>query len=157
MADQAEYKQNQENEEQNLRNAGGGKSYTPEAKQPGNYRDNEENQRIVKHSASLLVWNDDGRGLSGLTHPAWTWHKLDCPCRPRCSREESARSKEQKSWSTRAHSLPKSTSPFLSPYGKHAPRQTLGQVGKARDFNELGSLCKHAPEAIDWLDFSGRV
>jgi hypothetical protein len=53
MADQADQEQNQENEVQKLRNASGCKSNGSEAEQPGNYRNDEKNQRIIKHRASL--------------------------------------------------------------------------------------------------------
>jgi hypothetical protein len=53
MGDQTDQEQNQENEEQDLRNACGCKCNGSESEEPGNHRDNQKNQRIVKHRASV--------------------------------------------------------------------------------------------------------
>jgi hypothetical protein len=53
MGDQADQEQDQENKEQYFRNTCGCKGNGSEAQEPGNNRDNQKNQRVIKHSASV--------------------------------------------------------------------------------------------------------
>src|SRR5437879_4765331 len=52
MADQGHDKEHQENEKQNLRDSRGGRSDHAKSQQSGDHRDNEENERIIKHLPS---------------------------------------------------------------------------------------------------------
>jgi hypothetical protein len=53
MGDQADDKQNQENKEQKFGNAYSCESNGPKPEQPGDYRDDQKNQRVIKHSVSF--------------------------------------------------------------------------------------------------------
>jgi hypothetical protein len=62
MADQTDQEQDEEDKEQNFRNAGRGKSDGSETQKPGNYRDDEENQRVIQHVPSKFqATNPDAR------------------------------------------------------------------------------------------------
>jgi hypothetical protein len=53
MGDHAHQEQDQEDEKEKFRNACGRKSNGPKAKQPRDDRDDEKNQRIIKHVVSI--------------------------------------------------------------------------------------------------------